>query len=266
MKPLIEIRDMDTTDEYFVGTCTHINESDEIDACAARRLGWLRAMHDNGVRVKIATLDGAQIGFLYAVPIEFSPWGPLGGGLLVIPCLYVLKEGFGVGRALIASAEEEALRQGRKGLVTIGYRQDFWFMPAGFFERNGFAECARAEWKSSETGSAAVLLWRTFAGGVQAPTLLKPDYRFSPIEGTVVLDLFWNTFCQTSDIEAQRVREVTAEFGDSVVLNEYSADDRAVLCRQQISRGIFVNGHEIGWGYEAPREGIREAIVQALSR
>jgi len=57
---------------------------------------------------------------------------------------------------------------------------------------------------------------------------------------------------------------VAAEFGDSMALTEYCADDRAILCHHQISRGIFINGREIDWGYEAPKEGLTEAIVQAL--
>ncbi|MDI7250304.1 MAG: hypothetical protein QME93_09565, partial [Bacillota bacterium] len=99
----------------------------------------------------------------------------------------------------------------------------------------------------------------------RAPRLLTPRNEFEPIPGKVVVDLFWNTFCQTSDIEAQRVREVAAEFGDAVVLREYCADDRSVLLRYERARGIFVQGREIGWGYEAPREGIREAITAALA-
>jgi len=257
---------METDDEYFVGTCTHVDESEEIDACARRRLSWLRRMHDEGLRVKVATLDGVHKGFLYAVPIEFSPWGPVGHDLLVIPCLYVLEEGHGTGKALLVAAEEEARSQGRKGVVTIGYRRDFWFMPAGFFEANGFVECARSELRSSETGSEAVLLWQVLDEGAEAPTPLRPDYSFKPLPGRVVIDLFWNTFCQTSDMEAQRVREVAAEFGDAVVLNDYCADDRAVLLRHQISRGIFINGREITWGYEAPKDGIRGAVTRAVSQ
>ena len=49
-----------------------------------------------------------------------------------------------------------------------------------------------------------------------------------------------------------------------MALTEYCADDRAILCHHQISRGIFINGREIDWGYEAPKEGLMEAIVQAL--
>jgi len=266
MNESIEIHDMASNDEYFVGTCTHINESKEIDASAVGRLAWLRAMHEKGSRVKVVALDGRVTGFLHAMPIEISPWGPLGRDLLAVPCLYSASKGHGVGKALLASAEEEAGRQGRKGIVSIGYYHDFWFMPAGFFEANGFLRCRQAGQAYFDSKSRAGALWKPFDERVEAPVLLKPRYKFKPIPGKVVIDRFWNEFCQTSSIEAQRVREVAAEFGDWVVLNEYSADDRSVLLRYQISRAIFVNGLEIRWGYEAPRDGIRNAIVQALPR
>jgi hypothetical protein len=264
MKPLIEIHDMDASDEYFVGTCTHTNESEEMDSCAERRLLWLKAMHAKGLRVKVATLDGERAGFLHVVPIEFSPWGPLGRDLLVIPCLCSVNKGYGVGKALLAAAEEEARRRGRKGIVTIGYHHDFWYMPASFFEANGLVRCVGARQANFDAKYKAAVLWKVFDEHVQAPVLLKPDYEFKPIPGKIVIDLFWNTFCQTSSIEAQRAKEVAAEFGDSVALNEYCADDRLVLLRHQIPRGIFINGREKWWGYEAPKDGIRQAITQGL--
>jgi GNAT superfamily N-acetyltransferase len=264
MKPLIEIHDMDSSDEYYVGTCTHTNESEEIDSCARRRLAWLKAMHEKGLRVKVASVGGSQAGFLYIMPIETSPWGPLGRDLLVIPCLYSVSKGHGVGRALLAEAEEEARRQDRKGIVTIGHYHDFWFMPASFFEANGFSQCGGAVKGYFHPETRTAVLWRVFDKHAEAPTLLKPNYKFKPVPAKVVIDLFWNVFCETSDIEAQRVREVAAEFGNSVLLNEYSADDRTTLLHHQISRGIFINGREIGWGYEAPKAGIRDAVRQAL--
>jgi GNAT superfamily N-acetyltransferase len=264
MKPLIRVHDMEATDEYFVGTCTHTNESEEMDSCASRRLAWLKAMDEKGSGVKVATLDGEPAGFLHVIPIEFCPWGPLGRDLLVIPCLCSVNKGHGVGKALLLAAEEEARQQGRKGIVTIGYFHDFWYMPASFFEANGFMRCKQPDQERSDLKKTAVLLWKVLDEHAEVPVPLEPNYRFRPIPRKVVIDLFWNTFCQTSDIEAQRVREVAAEFGDSVALTEYCADDRAVLLRYQIPRQIFVNGHGVGWGYEAPKDGIREAITQGL--
>jgi hypothetical protein len=154
------------------------------------------------------------------------------------------------------AAEEEARRQGAKGIVTTGHYHDFWFMPAGFFEKLGYEAAGRQD--------NAALLWRRFDESAEPPAFLVPDYQYTPVPGKVVIDLFYNTFCQTSNIEAQRVREVAADFGDAVVLSEYRAEDREVLLRHQLPRAIFINGEEIGWGYEAPKEGIADAISQKL--
>jgi GNAT superfamily N-acetyltransferase len=266
MKPLIETHDMNVSDEYFVSTCTHTNESEETDVCASRRLAWLRAMHEKGSRVKVATVDGERAGFLHVIPIEVCPWGPIGRDLLVIPCLVSTSKGRGVGRALLAAAEEEARQQSRKGIVTIGYYHDFWYMQASFFEANGFSRCGDPQPEYFGSRSKTAVLWRVLDTHVETPTRLKPDYKFKPLQGKVVIDLFWNAFCQTSGTEAQRVREVAAEFGESVVLNEYSADDGPAFLRHQMPRGIFINGREIWWGYEAPRDGIRDAIIRGLHR
>jgi GNAT superfamily N-acetyltransferase len=260
----MEIHEMKAQSEYFVGTCTHVADTpeiltrDEIDAGAKKRIFWLQEIQKQGSRVKVAILDGQPVGFIHLIPIELCPWGPIGEELMVIPCLAVMKKamGRGVGRRLIREAEKEARRQGRKGIVTFGYYHDHWFMPAAFFEKHGFHVAERI-------GEEA-LLWQVFDSRAKAPTLLKQNYRFTPKLGRVVVDLFWNTFCPTSSIEAQRVRDVVGEYGDSVILNEYCADDRSTLLCFQLPRGIFVNGKQIWWGHEAPKSGISQAIVQAL--
>jgi GNAT superfamily N-acetyltransferase len=262
----VQLRDMDKTSEYFVGTCSHVNESEEIDAGAQRRLNWLRRMHKKGLRVKVAFLDDKPSGFLYVMPIEICPWGPLGKDLLAIPCLWVVNKvkGKGVGSSLIVEAEKEAQYQGKKGIVTIGYYHDFWFMPASFFEHLGFSVAKRKTTKPGGLFADYAILWKVYNSSAEVPRFFEQNCQFKPINDKVVVDLFFNTFCQTSNIEAQRIREVVAEFGEKVVLNEYPAEDPEVLHHYQIDRGIFINGKEIGWGYEAPKEGIREAISKAL--
>ncbi len=266
----VAVRDMTPADQYYVGTCTHVGESDEIDASARRRLAWLRGMHGEGLRVKVALCDDAPVGFLYVMPVEICPWGPRGRDLSVIPCLVASGKvkGKGVGRALVNSAEEEARSQGCKALVTTAYNGDFWFMPASFFERCGFSKVSSRQVTTEgekEYLQEEAILWKVWDPSAEIPEFLDRHYEFEPVSGQVVVDLFWNTFCQTSNIEAHRVREVVAEFGEAVILHEYCADDRAIISRYGLPRGIFVAGREIGWGYEAPREGIREAISHALS-
>lgn len=164
----------------------------------------------------------------------------------------------GVGKKLLTSAEEEALRQGFKGLVTIGYYHSHWFMPAAFFEKCGF--------KVIKHKNEKAILWKVYDPTVKEPIMLTPNYHFKYNSGKVTIDLFWNTFCPTSYIEAQRVREVAEEFSDKIVLNEYCADDRRIILCYQISRGIFVNGNEVWYGHEAPKDGIRKAILKAIEK
>ncbi len=266
--PNIAIREMAPEDRYFIGTCSHINESAEADASSARRLAYMDALHSKGFRALAAYTGGEPVAFAYITPIEIAPWGPLGQDLAVIPCLYVPESyaGRGLGRRLVEAAEGVARDQGLQGIVVRAYYHDFWFMPAPFFEHCGFEPVSSAPDQSDndEPMSKAALLWKIFKATAKLPQVLEPNYTYEPIPDRVRVDLFHNTFCATSDIEAQRVREVAAEFGDRVALYEYCNDNPDILRRYQIPRGIFVNGQQVDWGYEAPREGLREALRSAL--
>jgi GNAT superfamily N-acetyltransferase len=259
--PKILVRDMLPEDEYYVSTCSHVDESEETDGCARRRAALLRDLVGKGGCVKVALLGREHVGFAHGVPIEHSSWGPIGENLMVVPCLYVTKRGsgHGIGRALMESIESDARAMGFLGTTTMGFRDlpgAEWFMPVSFFEHVGYA--------AVDNQGRYVLLWKPLSKGAEKPRFLEPRYAHRPVEGRVVVDLFWNGFCQTSGVEAQRVREVCAEFGDRVVLREVCAEDHDVLLSCGIPRAIYVNGREIGWGYEAPREGIRQAIADAL--
>jgi GNAT superfamily N-acetyltransferase len=257
MEQKITIRDMQHEDEEFVGSCTHVGETTEWTASCQRRVPWLHDQYGRGLRAKVALLDGVHAGFLYVMPIEIAPWGLVGQDLMVIQCLTLKEEAKskGVGRRLIAAAEEETQRQGRKAVIVVGFYHDFWFMPAAFFEKCGF-EVVRRKGKSA-------ILWKVFDPSAVAPAFLDRHYKFVPAEGKVVIDLFWSRSCLTTDTEAQRVREVAEEFGDSVLLREYCSDDPDIRSTYGIFRAIFVTGKEVGWGYEAPKDSLREKIREA---
>lgn len=243
---------MQPDDEEFVGTCTHVNESEEATASCWRRIPWLREQEQYGLRIKVALIDDKHAGFLYAMPVEIAPCGPKGRGLMAIQCLSATEApGQGVGRALIEAAEEEARQQKQKGIVVTAYYHDFWFMPAYFFERCGYSRIGEIG-EVTDVGtrkylSNMALLWKVFDDSAEPPRFRTPDYVFKPVRGKVVVDLFTTRSCGTYDGEAQRVREVAGEFGDSVVLREYSADDPQVRDEYGLCRGIFINGKAVGW-------------------
>ncbi|MFX0041605.1 MAG: hypothetical protein ACFE8L_01720 [Candidatus Hodarchaeota archaeon] len=255
----IEIRNMTKDDEYYVGTCTHVNENNiEREMSARRRIPWLRSMEKHGLVVKVALLDGVHAGFLYIMPIEINPWDIQGKDLLIFPCL-VSQSKFArqsIGKQLIKAAEQETYNKKRKGIATIGYFWDFWFMPAEYFTKLGFQVAAKR--------GIEAILWKKFDKTAEVPEFRTENYHFKSIEGKVVIDLFWSTFCLTSDVEAQRVREVASEFGEEVILNEYSADDQSVLQKHGISRRIYINGNMIEVGPEIEKDRLRNEIKEAM--
>jgi len=255
------IRDMEQEDEYYVGTCTHINENNiEREESCPRRISWLRSMEKYGLKVKVAILDRVHAGFLYIIPIEISPLPIRGKELMVVPCL-VSESKFSkksIGKKLIKAAEQETKSQIRKGLVTIGFFWDFWFMPADYFLNIGF--------KIAEKRGQEAILWKQFDQSAEIPHFRKENYIFKPIEGKIVVDLFWNTFCLTSDVEAQRVREVVSEYGKNIILNEYSSVDQEMLQQYGIERRIYVNGNVIEVGPEIEKSELRGAIKNAMKK
>ena len=252
---------MTKDDEYYVGTCTHVNENNiEYEMSAHRRIPWLRSMEQYGLKVKVALLNGIHAGFLYIMPIEINPWQIQGKDLMVFPCL-VSHSKFakkGIGKKLIKAAEKETLNQKRKGIATIGYFWDFWFMPAEYFIKLGFQVAVKC--------GIEAILWKKFDKTAELPEFRKEKYQFKALEGKVVIDLFWNSFCLTSDVEAQRVRDVASEFRDNVILNEYSANDSSVLQQYGIPRRIYINSKMIEPGPEIEKERLRNEIKEIITK
>lgn len=247
----------------FVVVCTHIDDPDEErDSVAWVRESWLRKTLTKGLKVKVAIDNGRPVGFAHCLPIELGAWGMSGKDLMTIPCLtlkydrvYRGERGSGYGRALVEAVEAEAKKEKKKGVAVLAYDHDFWFMPYSFFKKLGYKKVARQ-------GSAVIML-KAFET-VDPPVMHKLSYQPRLIPGKVVVDAFWNPICLTSIVEIHRVREVCAEYGDSVILNEFNCGNRDILEKYQTSRALFINGNLKFWGYAAPRDELRKEIVMAL--
>ncbi|MFX1277380.1 MAG: hypothetical protein ACFFAT_20360, partial [Promethearchaeota archaeon] len=134
----------------------------------------------------------------------------------------------------------------------------FWFMPAEYFLKLGF--------EVAERRNQEAILWKKIDIDAEPPYFREKKYKFNSIKGKVIIDLFWNRFCLTSDVETQRVREVVSEYGNDVILNDFSVVDQRVLQQYGIERGIYVNGEPIQLGSEVEKSKLREIINNAFNR
>jgi GNAT superfamily N-acetyltransferase len=253
----ITVRDMSSDDKRFVATCSHVNDSGW-DPYVQRRLAWLKERIEQGrLWVKVAVRGDEQLGFLHLTPIEDSPVGPLGRGLVHIPCLFVRwkQQGQGAGGALLQAAEQTARERKFAGITVSANYHDSWFMQAKLFEKHGFTPAVRE-------GTTAIL-WKTFHDSAEPPRFLRPNFQFKGVAGKVVIDLFWTPFCGISDPDV--VRSVMAEFGDRVILREHRTDDPAELRRCQIVRAFYVNGVNVPWDHGDAERGVRQAVGKAVN-
>jgi GNAT superfamily N-acetyltransferase len=257
---------VDLTEEYmrYVALCTHMDDPDEEkDRAANERESWIKVNLKNGLKFKIALKEGKPMGFAHCLPIELGTWGMSGQDLMTIPCLtlgyervYKGDKGSGVGRALVEAVEEEAKKE-MKGVAVLAYDNEFWFMPYSFFKKLGYSEVARED--------DQVIMLKAFEP-VTPPVFRKLNYQSEPIPGKVVIDAFWNPICLTSILEIHHVREVSAEYKDKVILNEYNSGNKDILERYGASRALFIDGEPKNWGYAAPKDELRKEIDEALQR
>jgi len=256
----IQVRDMTPADEAYVASSSRQDESVTLDETGKKRLRWLKALVSTGLRVKVALLADSHAGVAYVVPIESCPWCATGKDLMALPCMYVhhQPESHGIGHALVSAAEDEARNQGRGGLVIVAHRDDFWGVAPGYFEKGGYQDVGHR--------GRQVVLWKRFNPGAEPPKPIERRFKFERVKGKVIIDLFHNSLCRPSVIEARRVRELATHFGGKVMLREHCTDDREVLLEHGIPRGILINGREVSWGHAAPDEGIKQEISKEIIR
>lgn len=258
---------VDLTDEYFrfVSLCTHIDDpNEERDSIVSIRESWLREAMAKGLIVKVAVDEkGKPVGFAHCLPIELGTWGMSGKDLMTVPCLtrcykhvYNCEHGSGIGRALMEAVEAEA-KNNKKGVAVLAYIHDFWFMHYAFFKKLGYEQGARH--------ADAVIMLKSFEP-VDPPVMHKSKYSFRPVPGKIVVDAFWNPICLTSILEMKRVREVCAQYADTVILNEYNTWNKNILNKYQISRALFINGQYRCWGYAAPQDELKKEIDKTLEK
>jgi GNAT superfamily N-acetyltransferase len=257
-----QIRISDAAEDtlWYVACCGRVIEGPDEEQAAHLHEDWMRMMLTRrGMHAKIALDDDKPIGFLFLLPSERTAWYISGEGLFTIQCMNVEDDytGLGVGERLLAAAEETA-RAHAKGMAVIAYDPSDWFMPARFFQGQGYQEVERR--------GTSVLMFKAFDESAPVPSFVPREYRPPRlIPGKVIVEAFWSPQCLTTALELIHVREVCAEFGDDVILHELNASMPGMRERFGIPRTLFINGMEKGWGFELPAAGAFDGAERSWS-
>ena len=238
--------------------------SPEMNEAGDRRRAWLEKMRVRGLDVKLALDDrGVVGGMIQTVPIELSH--ARGKDLQTILCIWVhgYKQGRGnfqkrgMGKALLAAAEEQAQKNGKKGMAAWGIGLPFW-MRASWFKKHGY--------QVADKNSMAVLLWKPFSADAAPPVWFKPLKRPEGMPGKVVVTAFVDGWCQGQNLSVERARRAASGHGDKVVYREMDTTDRAVLEEWGIPSALFIDDREVNTGPPPTYEKLRKLIAKRVKR
>lgn len=260
------MRIVDVSEEKKELFCLCLEDwSDEARESGDKRCRWLDRCRAQGLQARFALDDrGVEGGMIQFGPIEQSFVD--GEGLYFIYCIHVhgYKQGRGrfqkqgMGKALLAAAEEDARRLGASGMAAWGVWLPFW-MKASWFRKHGYRKVDRQ--------GMAVLLWKPFTPEARPPRWFpKSKERLAPVAGKVNITAYVSGWCMAQNLVYERARRAAAEFGDKVVFREIDTSDRAAVARWGISDGVFVDGVNLQKGPPPSYEKIRSVIARRVAR
>ncbi|MHB8055258.1 MAG: GNAT family N-acetyltransferase [Candidatus Aminicenantales bacterium] len=259
----MEIIDLDERYEgdYFV--CLE-GWSDEMKDAGNHKELWFRRMREKGLRVKIALVDGRAAGMIQYVPIEHA--FAEGHDLYFIHCIWV--HGYkgkgvgdqrkkGIGKALLAAAEEDARGLGAKGMAAWGVSLPV-FMRASWFKKRGY--------RKIDKNAVSVLLWKPFTDDAVAPKWIREKKKPELIPGKVTVAAFYNGWCPAMNMIFERAKRAAAEFGERVEFQAVETADRAKFLEWGIPDALFVDGKTVRTGPPPSYEKIRKKIARRVPK
>jgi GNAT superfamily N-acetyltransferase len=213
------------------------------------RIRWLKTMIHKGLQVSIALKKPEQVstpfepknakGLIEYLPIEFAPEPVKGEKSLFINCIWVVPPLWhkGIARSLLERAIESA--RNYNGVSVLAYEGDKWFgffpyMPASFFKRFGFKEVDHDE--------SRVLLHLNL-GADEKPILIKPRCREIGNSDKMVVDVLFNSQCPWSGWMVDKIKRNIKKY--DTVVNTVNTDDRKMIEKYGLSRGVCINGTPI---------------------
>jgi GNAT superfamily N-acetyltransferase len=245
--------------------CACLEEwSDDVREAGDRRCRWVDRFIPRGLRAKLALDDaGTPGGMIQYLPIEESTVD--GEGLYFIPCIWVHGhrtgrgnfQGRGMGRALLAAAEDDARSLGAKGMAAWGLWLPFW-MKASWYRQHGY--------RTAERNGIASLLWKPFVKDARPPRWFPRTSR--PLDrtpGRVNVTCFVNGWCTAGAVTAERARRVAGEFGDRVIFREIDTSEHATVAEWGLADALFVDGKQVMTGPPISPDRLRKIVRKRLA-
>jgi GNAT superfamily N-acetyltransferase len=260
----MRIIDLPEDKKDLFGLCLEDWSPDAREAGPKRRQ-WLDRCLACGLRCKLAVDDnGVEGGMIQYGPIEHSNVD--GTGLFFVYCIHVhgYRQGRGdfrkrgMGKALLAAAEEDARQLGAQGMAAWGVWLPFW-MKASWFKRHGYAKADRR--------GLAVLLWKPFTEDAAPPRWFpRTNKQPEPIAGKVNVVAFNSGWCLAQNLVYERAKRAAAEFGDQVVFREIDTTSRNTVAEWGEADAVFVDGRDVQKGPPPSYEKIRALIAKRVKR
>jgi GNAT superfamily N-acetyltransferase len=260
----MRIVDLDETTKPIFCQCLE-EWSDDVKEAGDRRRRWIDRLTPRGLRAKVALDDtGTPGGMIQYLPIEESTVD--GTGLYFVTCIWVHGhkqgrgnfQGRGMGRALLAAAEEDARALGAKGMAAWGLWLPFW-MKASWFRRHGY--------RSADRDGIASLLFKPFADDAQPPRWFRRTAK--PLEttpGRVNVTCFVNGWCTAGCVTAARARRVAGEFGDRVAYREIDTSDHGTVAEWGLADALLVDGKRVMTGPPLSPDRFRKIVEKRVAR
>ena len=238
--------------------------SDEMKEAGDHKELWYNSMRDKGLRVKLAVDDNGVPGtMIQYLPIEHST--VQGKDLYFIYCVWVHghKQGRGdyrkrgMGKALLAAAEEDAKSLGAKGVAAWGVILPF-FMRASWFKKHGY--------KTADRMGIMSLVWKPFTDDAVPPKWIRQKKRPQKEQGRVVVTGFKNGWCPAQNMTFERAKRAAAEFGDKVEFREVDTFDRNMFMEWGVADALYIDDKEVRTGPPPKYEKIRKMIEKKVKK
>ncbi len=258
---------VDLTNDAVELYCVCLEDwSDQMKEAGDTKRRWYDEAKNRGLRVKLALDDdGTTAGMIQYGPIEDSP--AAGRNLYFIHCIWVhgYKEGRGsfqgrgMGKALLAAAEDDARALGAVGMSAWGLAIPVW-MKAAWFKKQGYR-------KADRMGGMQVLLWKPFAEDAEKPRWIRPGKWPRRIPGQVTITALNNGWCPSQNLGMERARRAVESFDDPrVVFKRIDTSDRYQFLQWGHWDAIFLDGKEVRTGPPPTQEKIHALIGKRLKK